>query len=226
MSNRKQVAIIAGQGIGPEVIAQARRVLDWFVARRGLGIVPREALYGSEAYRRTGKVVPDETATVLRTADASCSAPPAARLTTRCRRRRREGNLLRVRRSLDLYANLRPIVAIPALNEASSLKSRVLAGVDFIILRELSSGLYFGEPRGIETLPNGEKRGPNTHAYTSSEIRRVARFGFELARTRRGPRLLGRQVECDGSGRTMAAGSAGAARRRVPRRRAQPHVGG
>jgi 3-isopropylmalate dehydrogenase len=186
MSNLKQVVVIAGEGIGPEVMAQTRRVLDWFVARQGLGIVPHEALYGSEAYRRTGKVVPDETAAALRTADAilfgatggpAYDALPAAA--------RREGNLLRIRRSLDLYANLRPIVAIPALNDASSLKNRVLEGVDFIILRELSSGLYFGEPRGIETLPNGEKRGVNTHVYTSSEIRRVARFGFELARTRR-----------------------------------------
>jgi 3-isopropylmalate dehydrogenase len=131
-------------------------------------------------------VVPDETAAAFKTADAilfgatggpAYDALPAAA--------RRDGNLLRIRRSLDLYANLRPIVALPALNEASSLKNRVLEGVDFVILRELSSGLYFGEPRGIETLPNGEKRGVNTHVYTSSEIRRVARFGFELARTRR-----------------------------------------
>jgi 3-isopropylmalate dehydrogenase len=186
VNNLKQVVVIAGEGIGPEVIAEARRVLDWFVTRRRLGIAVQETLYGTAAFQRTGKVVPDETAVALRTADAilfgatggpAYDALPAAA--------RREGNLLRIRRSLDLYANLRPIVAIPALNEASSLKNRVLEGVDFVILRELSSGLYFGEPRGIETLPNGEKRGVNTHAYTSSEIRRVARFGFELARTRR-----------------------------------------
>ena len=186
MSNLKQVVIIDGEGIGPEVMAEARRVLRWFVSEGKLGIETRDGLYGAEAYRRTGKIVPDDTAAALKSADAILfgatggpdydALPPEAK---------RQGNLLRIRKSLDLFANLRPIVAIPALAEASSLKNRVLEGVDFVILRELSSGLYFGEPRGIETLPNGERRGVNTHSYTSGEIRRVARFGFELARMRR-----------------------------------------
>ena len=186
MSNPKQVVVIAGEGIGPEVMAETRRVLDWFITSQRLGLAAQQALYGSEAFRRTGKVVPDETAAALDAADAilfgATGGPAYDALPAEARR---QGNLLRIRRSLDLYANLRPIVAIPALHEASSLKSRVLEGVDFVILRELSSGLYFGEPRGVETLPNGERRGVNTHVYTSSEIRRVARFGFELARTRR-----------------------------------------
>jgi 3-isopropylmalate dehydrogenase len=186
MSNTKEVVVIGGEGIGPEVMAETRRVLDWFIAHDRLGIEVTEALYGAEAYRRTGKVVPDDTARALRNVDAilfgatggpDYDALPAAA--------KREGNLLRIRKSLDLYANLRPIVALPPLFEASSLKNRLLEGVDFIILRELSSGLYFGEPRGIETLPDGEKRGVNTHAYTTPEIRRIARFAFELARTRR-----------------------------------------
>ena len=182
MSNAKQMVVIEGEGIGPEVIGEARRVLGWFVQRRRLGIETRDALYGVEAYRRTGKIVPDETSAALKSADAilfgATGGPAYDALPADARR---AGNLLRIRRSLDLYANLRPIVAIPAVHEASSLKSRVLDGVDFIILRELSSGLYFGEPRGIETLPDGQRRGVNTHVYTSSEIRRVARFGFELA---------------------------------------------
>jgi 3-isopropylmalate dehydrogenase len=186
MSNAKQVVVIEGEGIGPEVIGEARRVLDWFATRRRLGIETSDALYGVEAYRRTGKIVPDETQAALSSADAilfgATGGPAYDALPAEARR---QGNLLRIRRSLDLYANLRPIVAIPAVNEASSLKSRVLDGVDFVILRELSSGLYFGEPRGIETLPDGERRGVNTHVYTTSEIRRVARFGFELARARR-----------------------------------------
>ena len=186
MSNLKQVVVIDGEGIGPEVMGEARRVLRWFVAEKHLGIETRDALYGVEAFRRTGKVVPDETMTALRPADAIlCGATGGPAYDALPAEAKRQGNLLRVRKSLDLFANLRPIVAIPALAEASSLRSRVLEGVDFVILRELSSGLYFGEPRGIETLPNGERRGVNTHAYTSSEIRRVARFGFELARTRR-----------------------------------------
>ncbi|HYM02915.1 MAG TPA: isocitrate/isopropylmalate family dehydrogenase, partial [Stellaceae bacterium] len=181
----KQVVVVPGEGIGPEVMAEARRVLIRLVDR-GAPIAIVDALYGAEAYRRTGRVVPDETMAAMRGADAilfgatggpDYDAIPAAA--------RREGNLLRVRRNLDLYANLRPIVAIPALAEASSLKNRLLEGVDFIIVRELSSGLYFGEPRGVERLPSGERRGVNTHVYTSSEIRRVARYAFELARTRR-----------------------------------------
>jgi 3-isopropylmalate dehydrogenase len=93
---------------------------------------------------------------------------------------------LRIRRALKLYANLRPIRALPALYEATSLKRRVVEGVDFVIVRELAGGIYFGEPRDIENLPDGERRGTNTQAYTSSEIRRIARFAFELARSRRG----------------------------------------
>jgi 3-isopropylmalate dehydrogenase len=186
MSNLKQVVVIDGEGIGPEVMAEARRVLRWFVSEGKLGIETRDGLYGAEAYRRTGKIVPDETAAALKTADAilfgATGGPDYDALPVEAKR---QGNLLRIRKSLDLFANLRPIVAIPALAEASSLKNRLLEGVDFVILRELSSGLYFGEPRGIETLPNGERRGVNTHSYTSGEIRRVARFGFELARTRR-----------------------------------------
>ena len=186
MSNLKQVVVIAGEGIGPEVMAETRRVLDWLIVKRRLGIAVREALYGTEAHRRTGKVVPDETAAAIRGADAilfgATGGPEYDALPAEAKR---QGNLLRLRKSLDLYANLRPIVALPALVEASSLKARVLEGVDFVILRELSSGLYFGEPRGIETLADGARRGVNTHVYTSTEIRRVARFGFELARTRR-----------------------------------------
>ena len=107
---------------------------------------------------------------------------------------RKSGTLLRIRKSLDLYANLRPIKGLAALAEASTLKAEVRAGVDLVIVRELSSGMYFGEPRGVETLPDGRRRGINTHAYTSDEIERVARVAFELARTRRNHRVSGRYV--------------------------------
>jgi 3-isopropylmalate dehydrogenase len=186
MKNMQDVVILAGEGIGPEVIGEARRVLDWLVRRLDLPVAAREMLYGTEAFRRTGKIVPDETMAALESADAilfgATGGPEYDALPAEARR---AGNLLRMRRQLDLYANLRPIVALPALYEASSLKARVLEGVDFVILRELSGGIYFGEPRGVETLPDGERRGINTHVYTASKIRRVARFAFELARTRR-----------------------------------------
>jgi len=101
-------------------------------------------------------------------------------------RRTQDGQPARAAQQIDLYANLRPIVANPALSESAPLKARVLEGVDFVIIRELTSGIYFGEPRGIETLADGQRRGFNTEQYTTNQIRRVARTAFELARTRKG----------------------------------------
>ena len=187
-TNMARIAVIPGDGIGPEVIGQARRVLDWFIAHRGLAVSIEEAEYGLEVYCRTGEVLPEATrAAIARAADlvlfGASGGSEAGQIPPD---KRRAGSLLRIRRSLALYANLRPIRALPALYEASSLKRRVVEGVDFVILRELAGGIYFGEPRGIERLANGERRGVNTQTYTSSEISRIARFAFELARTRRG----------------------------------------
>ena len=185
-SNMVKVAIVGGEGIGPEVTAQSHRVLNWFVAKRGVPMMFREAEYGLVPYLASGKVLPEETAEAMDEADAilwgatggpeTKEVPPAAR---------KAGSLLSLRRKYDLYANLRPIVASPALTNSAPLKAEVLRGVDFVIIRELTSGIYFGEPRGIETLPDGQRRGFNTEQYTTSQIRRVARAAFELARTRR-----------------------------------------
>jgi len=185
-SNMVKVAVVGGEGIGPEVTAQSRRVLDWFVARRGVPAVMRDAQYGLIPYLATGKVLPDETAEAMDEADAilwgatggpeTKEVPPAAR---------KAGSLLSLRRKYDLYANLRPIVANPALADSAPLKPEVLDGVDFVIIRELTSGIYFGEPRGIVTLPDGQRRGFNTEQYNTNQIRRVARAAFELARTRK-----------------------------------------
>jgi len=185
-SNMVKVAIVGGEGIGPEVTAQSHRVLNWFVAKRGVPMMFREAEYGLVPYLASGKVLPEETAEAMDEADAilwgatggpeTKEVPPAAR---------KAGSLLSLRRKYDLYANLRPIVARPALTSSAPLKAEVLRGVDFVIIRELTSGIYFGEPRGIETLPDGQRRGFNTEQYTTSQIRRVARAAFELARTRR-----------------------------------------
>ena len=185
-SNMVKVAIVGGEGIGPEVTAQSHRVLNWFVAKRSVPMMFREAEYGLVPYLASGKVLPEETAEAMDEADAilwgatggpeTKEVPPAAR---------KAGSLLSLRRKYDLYANLRPIVARPALTSSAPLKAEVLRGVDFVIIRELTSGIYFGEPRGIETLPDGQRRGFNTEQYTTSQIRRVARAAFELARTRR-----------------------------------------
>jgi 3-isopropylmalate dehydrogenase len=186
LANMKRIAVLPGDGIGPEVIGEARRVLDWFVEHRALAVAVEAAEYGVEAYRRSGEVLPEATRAAIDRADLVLfGASGGSEADQIPPDKRRAGSLLRIRRSLSLYANLRPIKALPALREASSLKARVIDGVDLVILRELAGGIYFGEPRGIERLPGGERRGFNTQTYTSSEISRIARFAFELARTRR-----------------------------------------
>src|SRR6266480_829158 len=186
-SNMVKVAVVGGEGIGPEVTAQSQRVLNWFAAKRSVPMTLREAQYGIIPYLATGKVLPDDTVEAMEESDAilwgatggpeTKEVPPAAR---------KAGSLLGLRSKYDLYANLRPIVANPALSDSAPLKAHVLKGVDFVIIRELTSGIYFGEPRGIETLADGQRRGFNTEQYTTDQIRRVARAAFELARTRKG----------------------------------------
>jgi len=186
-SNMVKVAVVGGEGIGPEVTAQSRRVLEWFAAKRGVPMTLREAQYGLIPYLATGKVLPDDTVEAMDEADAilwgATGGPETKEVPAAARK---AGSLLGLRSKYDLYANLRPIVASPALAASAPLKPEVLDGVDFVIIRELTSGIYFGEPRGIETLPDGQRRGFNTEQYTTNQIRRVARSAFELARTRRG----------------------------------------
>ena len=186
-TNMIKVAVVGGEGIGPEVTAQSQRILDWFAKRRGAPIISREAQYGLIPYLATGKVLPEETAEAMDEADAilwgATGGPETKEVPAAARK---AGGLLSLRSKYDLYANLRPIRANPALSESSPLKARVLKDVDFVIIRELTGGIYFGEPRGIETLADGQRRGFNTEQYTTSQIRRVARSAFELARSRRG----------------------------------------
>src|SRR3981189_3532658 len=186
-SNMVKVAVIGGEGIGPEVTAQSQRILNWVAARCGVPMTVRDANYGIIPYLATGKVLPDDTVEAMEEADAivwgatggpeTKEGPAAAR---------QAGALLGLRSKYALYANLRPIVANPALSDSAPLKAHVLKDVNFVIIRELTSGIYFGEPRGIETLPDGQRRGFNTEQYTTNQIRRVARAAFELARTRKG----------------------------------------
>jgi 3-isopropylmalate dehydrogenase len=187
LSNMIKVAIVGGEGIGPEVTAQSHRVLNWFATRRNVPVVLREAQYGLAPYLATGKVLPQDTVEAMDQADAilwgATGGPETKEVPATARK---AGSLLSLRSKYDLYANLRPIVANPALAESAPLKADVLRGVDFVIIRELTGGIYFGEPRGIETLADGQRRGFNTEQYTTNQIRRVARAAFELARTRKG----------------------------------------
>jgi 3-isopropylmalate dehydrogenase len=187
LSNMIKVAVVGGEGIGPEVTTQSHRILNWFVAKRNVPMALREAQYGLVPYRATGKVLPEDTIEAMDEADAILWGATGGPETTEVpAAARKAGSLLSLRRKYDLYANLRPIVASPALADSAPLKANVLKGVDFVIIRELTSGIYFGEPRGIETLADGQRRGFNTEQYTTDQIRRVARAAFELARTRKG----------------------------------------
>ncbi|VIO79780.1 3-isopropylmalate dehydrogenase [Bradyrhizobium ivorense] len=186
-SNMIKVAVVGGEGIGPEVTTQSRRVLEWFAANRGVPMTLRDAEYGLIPYLKTGKVLPEDTAEAMDEADAILWGATGGPETTEVpAAARKAGSLLGLRSKYDLYANLRPIAASPSLSASAPLKAEVLDGVDFVIIRELTSGIYFGEPRGIETLHDGQRRGFNTEQYTTNQIRRVARAAFELARTRRG----------------------------------------
>jgi 3-isopropylmalate dehydrogenase len=187
LSNMIKVAVVGGEGIGPEVTAQAHRILSWFAAKRNVPMALREAQYGLVPYLATGKVLPEDTIEAMDEADAILWGAAGGPETTEVpAAARKAGSLLSLRRKYDLYANLRPIVASPALADSAPLKADVLKGVDFVIIRELTSGIYFGEPRGIETLADGQRRGFNTEQYTTDQVRRVARAAFELARTRKG----------------------------------------
>jgi 3-isopropylmalate dehydrogenase len=177
--------ILPGDGIGPEVVAEVRKVIAWFGAH-GLGFEIEEDLVGGAAYDAHGTPLTDAAMARAQAADAvllgAVGGPKYDGLDFAVKPER---GLLRLRKEMDLYANLRPAQCFDALADFSSLKREVVAGLDIMIVRELTSGVYFGEPRGIVTEGN-ERVGINTQRYTEGEIARVARAAFELARRRQG----------------------------------------
>jgi 3-isopropylmalate dehydrogenase len=176
-----KIAVLAGDGIGPEITAQAVRVIE--ALGLDIGMIP--ALVGGAAYDAAGDPLPAETLAVCESADAILfGAVGGPRYDTLPREKRPEQGLLRLRKHFDLYANLRPAIVYPELAHASSLKSEVVAGLDLLILRELTGDIYFGQPRGIRTNERGEREGFDTMRYTEGEIRRIARTAFEAARKR------------------------------------------
>ncbi|SFJ70422.1 3-isopropylmalate dehydrogenase [Jannaschia pohangensis] len=176
--------ILPGDGIGPEVMAQVRRVIDWFGANRDLAFDVSEDLVGGAAYDKHGTPLHDDTMARAQEVDAvllgAVGGPKYDDLDFSVKPER---GLLRLRKEMDLFSNLRPAQCFDALADFSSLKKDVVAGLDIMIVRELTSGVYFGEPRGIHKEGN-ERVGINTQRYTESEIARVARSAFELARKR------------------------------------------
>ncbi|HET7883285.1 MAG TPA: 3-isopropylmalate dehydrogenase [Acetobacteraceae bacterium] len=185
MAANKTLLILPGDGIGPEVMREVRRVIDWMARRRMVSFDISEDLVGGASIDARGTPITDETMQRAKAADAilfgSVGGPKWDRLGFQLRP---ELAILRLRKELDLFANLRPAIVLDPLVDASTLKRDVVHGLDLMIVRESTGGIYFGEPRGVETLPSGEKRGFDTESYTTSEIERVARVAFELARKR------------------------------------------
>ena len=183
----KKVLILAGDGIGPEIMAQTRRVVDWFVDRRGVRMQLQEELFGISAWKQHGDLMRAQTWKAVTDSDAilfgATGSPEYAAIPSE---HNRVDQLLRMRKELDLFINLRPVRAIKALAAASTLKPDVLEGTDMVLVRELAGGMYFGTPRGIETMPDGQRRVVNTMVYTEREIARIARAAFLLARSRHG----------------------------------------
>jgi 3-isopropylmalate dehydrogenase len=181
-----RIAVLPGDGIGPEVTAEAVRVLQAVAKNSRDSFEFEQALVGGAAIDATGGPLPPASLTLCRSAHAilfgSVGGP---KWDTLPQEQRAERGLLALRKELDLFANLRPATCFPMLVDASPLKRSVVEGTDIMVIRELTGGLYFGEPRGRERLPDGGERGVNTMAYTTREIERVARVGFEVARKRR-----------------------------------------
>jgi 3-isopropylmalate dehydrogenase len=185
MAKNRKLLILAGDGIGPEVMRQVTRVIDWFARKRAVSFGVQEGLVGGCAIDRHGVPITDETMADAVAADAvllgAVGGPKWDNLPFE---KKPERGLLRLRKDLELFANLRPALVFDALVDSSSLKPDLVRGLDLMIVRELTGGVYFGSPRGIDTLPDGTRRGVNTQVYTTPEIVRVARVAFELARQR------------------------------------------
>ena len=177
--------ILPGDGIGTEIVTEAQKVIGWINDNTDITIETREDLIGGQAYDEYGVPLADKTLEDCRNADAilmgSVGGPKWDNVDYN---KRPEAGLLRLRKELDLFANLRPALVFDALIDASTLKPEIVRGLDILIVRELTSGVYFGEPRGIEDLGNGQRRGINTQSYTTEEIKRVAHVAFDLARKR------------------------------------------
>jgi 3-isopropylmalate dehydrogenase len=185
-ANRK-VLVLPGDGIGPEIMREVLRIVDLF-DRRGIARFDiAEGLVGGAAIDASGVPLTEATLDQALSADAvlfgSVGGPKWEALPFEIRPER---GLLRLRKEMDLFANLRPAIVFEALADASSLKRDLVAGLDLMIVRELTGGIYFGEPRGVETLPDGSRRGVNTEVYSEAEIARVVRVACELAQKRRG----------------------------------------
>ncbi|KZM50653.1 3-isopropylmalate dehydrogenase [Labrenzia sp. OB1] len=181
----QNLLLLPGDGIGPEIMPEVKKVIAWFNAKGGMSFETDEGLVGGSAYDAHGQSISEEDMAKAMAADAVIfGAVGGPKWDDVPYEVRPEAGLLRLRKDMQLFANLRPAICYPALADASSLKKDIIEGLDILIVRELTGGVYFGEPKEIRDLGNGQKRGIDTQVYDTYEIERIAGVAFELARTR------------------------------------------
>ena len=183
---KRKILLLPGDGIGPEVIGEVRKTLEWLNKNKSLDFVIDEGLIGGASYDKHKNPITDEVFyNALESEAVILGAVGGPKWDNLEFAKKPERALLKLRKELKLFANLRPAICFKQLIDASTLKPEIISGLDIMIVRELTGGIYFGEPRGIMPIENGERRGINTHSYTTSEIHRVARVAFELAKKRK-----------------------------------------
>jgi len=182
---KRKILLLPGDGVGPEVVAEVKKIIEWFNEKKSLDFETEECLVGGASYEKHKKPITDEVFyKALESETVILGAVGGPKWDNLEFSKRPERGLLKLRKELKLFANLRPVICFDQLIDASSLKPEIVSGLDIMIVRELTGGIYFGEPRGIKPIENGERKGINTHTYTSSEIIRVAKVAFELAQKR------------------------------------------
>ena len=183
---KRKFLLLPGDGIGPEVIGEVKKIIEWFNKNKSLDFEFEEELVGGASYEKHGTPITDEVFyKALESEAVILGAVGGPKWDDLEFSKKPERALLKLRKELKLFANLRPAICFKQLVDASTLKPEIVSGLDIMIVRELTGGIYFGEPRGIKPIDNGERKGINTHTYTSSEIRRVARVAFDLAKKRK-----------------------------------------
>tara|TARA_B100000579_G_scaffold427587_1_gene436432 strand:+ start:188 stop:1294 length:1107 start_codon:yes stop_codon:yes gene_type:complete len=184
VKNRK-ILLLPGDGVGPEVISEVKKIIDWFNKKKSLDFKIEEGLVGGASYDKYKNPITDEVFyKALESEAVILGAVGGPKWDNLEFSKKPERALLKLRKELKLFANLRPAICFKQLVDASSLKPEIVSGLDIMIVRELTGGIYFGEPRGIKPIENGERKGINTHVYTSNEIIRVSKVAFELAQKR------------------------------------------
>ena len=182
---KRKILLLPGDGIGPEVIAEVKKIIEWFNSNKSSDFEIDQDLVGGAAYDKHGTPITDEAFyKAQESAAVILGAVGGPKWDNIDFSKKPERALLKLRKELKLFANLRPAICFKQLVDASSLKPEFVSNLDILFVRELTGGIYFGEPRGIKPIDNGERKGINTHVYTTSEIERVARVAFDLARKR------------------------------------------